>query len=94
MILNVLVTRDRKLSVYGTPVYTTDDPKIFLEHLKRSIIGRPMQNIHLADCELYLLGEYDDEKGTFKLKEQAEYIEDLRQFFPENIEAVIDGIQR
>jgi len=59
--------RDRKAAVFGRPVFTASFGSLVRELTDAVREGQDMLGKHPGDFELYELGWFDDEKGTFDL---------------------------
>lgn len=80
MIKHIYSFRDKKLGVYGTPVFDVMSPNDFVENVRRGIVSDPVKNGMLRDCSVYDLGEFDDVRCSIESK--LDLIVDLDQFFP------------
>lgn len=81
MILNVYVMRDRVVGAYNKPFYDNLDREDFVETIKRVVLHDPKGQAVLRDCDLYLLGSYDDKTGKFDLLDDPDFIVSIDQFF-------------
>lgn len=87
MTLFIYSIRDRKVGCYGRPMSDNLSAKDELETLRRSVITNPEFGARMADAELYLLGEFDDETGAVTLKDKPEFVGDVGKF----LEALKNG---
>lgn len=82
---NVYVLRNKKISAYLDPFFRVEDKKQIEVDLSRFCIleKAKAQELHYDECELYYLGQYDDEKGVCLFLDDKEFIVDLNQYFVE-----------
>lgn len=69
MIVNVYTFRDIQVPVFQKPFYDTNEPdKVQKMTARRIAISTPEEVVknHLADLELYYLGQFDDESGEIR----------------------------
>lgn len=83
MIKHIYSFRDKKVGVYGSPVFEVLGSDDFIENIRRGIISDPLKNAVLKDCALYDLGTFDDVKCVIDSK--LDLLVDLDQFFPSEV---------
>lgn len=65
MKVNILVMYDKRLGAYGQPHFTDKEPEIEAKELARGLaIATDDVRSKYVGKELYLLGTFEDEKGT------------------------------
>lgn len=67
MLLQVVVIRDRAADVYGVPAFTSSVGiaiRSFSDEVNRAAPDNQL-NKHAEDFDLFLIGTYDDQTGTF-----------------------------
>lgn len=77
MIKYMYVKRDKKAKFYQPPYLTDLDPQAYTQVVCRGCahLADKEQILILRDCELIYLGVFDDEKGTFCLKEREKLLD-------------------
>lgn len=82
MILYAYSLKDRKVNAFTAPQFHIENPVDYAETMRRAIVGNPSdpKAIPLRDMDLYLVGCFDDNTGSFA--PQNEFLADLRDYFP------------
>lgn len=67
---------DEVANFYNHPMVSEIEPEAFAVNITRSIklCRDPKQLSAIADCKLLYLGTFDDETGTFDIKEAPELL--------------------
>lgn len=84
MIHKLYSLRDRKVGVYGFPysMPARSDEDV-VEMYRREIVKESSKLFMLRDCEVYVLGQFDDVSGEFVISAKPVFVADLGQLFPE-----------
>jgi len=80
----VYATYNSYMDVYDTPIFQKYDDKEMLEAFRRMIFDNPEEAFkkHFDEKTLFVLGEYDDRKGTLITFEQPKAVGHLASMFP------------
>lgn len=75
--IQVYSIRDNKVGTYNKPVFTVHLAQITRELATLTDDPQTMYNKHTQDFELYKLGTYNEDDGSFKLIAKPEFILNL-----------------
>lgn len=82
---NIYAFRNTLISAYNDPIFREQEKDSFAKEVQRFCIlekDAATKN-HYHECELYLLGTFNDESGEMKLLDKPEFLIGLSQFFKE-----------
>lgn len=83
MKLMIYALRDRVVGSYSNPQFTQKmEASELAETFRRVIVKDPAKVFQMKDCELYILGEFDDEVAEWTLENKPFYVIDLGTYFP------------
>ena len=80
----IYVIKNCKANFWETPIVVNDPKDVFPKEFARACILdiEGAKKAHRDECEIYWIGEYDDERGIIKLAEDKEFLFDLSTIFP------------
>ena len=79
MVTNVYSFYNYKIGAYMTPMFRVEDPDQMKESVLRQVLSAKGPEVAaILECELYMIGQFDDRAGAFKLAEKPVSLVDLR----------------
>ena len=69
MMLKIYCYRNKVVKAYGNPFYDTKEPKDMGISVARGLMLNAKDSPTLKPCDLYYIGEFDDETGKYNLCE-------------------------
>lgn len=85
--MKIYAVRNKRVGAFELPNFSDSDQKSFAFQLQKQIILDPegAAKVHLDECELYCLGDYDQEKGKLAPFADPEYLLDLGDIYERRI---------
>lgn len=78
MIKEMYALKDNKVDAFGTPMFTLKEDLLVAELRIFLHAQKQKEEINPVDYDLFFLGKYDTEKGTFEMPEAPKHILNCR----------------
>lgn len=79
MVTNVYSFYNYKIGAYMVPIFRVEDSDQIKEAVLRQVLSAKGPELAaILECELYMIGQFDDRSGAFKLAEKPVSLVDLR----------------
>ncbi len=85
--MKIYAVRNKRVGAFELPTFSDSDLASFKFNLQKQIILDPegAKKMHLDECELYCLGDYDQEKGVLRPLGNPEFLLDLGDVYERRI---------
>lgn len=85
--MKIYAVRNKRVGAFELPTFSDSDQKAFAFQLQKQIILDPenAKKFHFDECELYCLGDYDQEKGRISPLTDPEFLLDLGDIYERRI---------
>lgn len=85
MNLNVYAIYNRLISAYNPPIFTNEDSESIKSSLSRYCVLNSKEALaqHFNECELYKIGEFNDETGDFVIVGKPSFLCSFGNLFKE-----------
>lgn len=78
--MKIYQLKNTKIPYWHPPVFSPLQPDDMKAVTYRDCLLDPEKNrkAHIDECELYLIGDFDDSKGTITLMDEKEFLLDIK----------------
>jgi len=83
--LNVYCFKNVRVGFYENPFYSAIPKEGIIVEVTRALMldKEKAKQSHREECELYYLGQFDDQRGVFALEDDKEFLIDCAPIFKE-----------